>query len=255
MHTKITSAAQIIWYATMAGELVVGYVAWKRRSFGLAAYLSIELALSLTLYAVAHLGSAQVYYQAYCIGQIVDFLAQAGLVVSIFTACRKTGIPGLVHGAIFQFMLFSFVAVAIMTLRFPLQNIPYLEWRWIYAIDHTVNYWLCLMLAAAPFYARLIDAANDTRQLLIYVGFSIYVVVHSGATDFAISTHLLKASAVVHLPDFAYFISLVLWLLSCCFNSVTHQWDSAQTEYLKVALRERSEQFQRFISQRKGTIP
>jgi hypothetical protein len=155
-------------------------------------------------------------------------------VVALFQAIRKTGIPDrnpvLLH--VFAGCMF---AIAILTLSFPLVNSPAPGWKWILTIDHVAMYWLCLMLAAAPLYAWMVDSAKDTRLLLVYLGFSVYTAVRSSAVDIAIGTH--RVVHLTHFTEIAYIISLVLWLISSSYQSASHQWDPAQTELLKTALR------------------
>lgn len=237
MHTNVTHPQLIIWIAVMAGQLAVGCVAWHRRCVALAAYLGIELANSLTLFALAHLVSARAYYEAYCIATVVDYGAQVFLVAYFYSAIRKTGIPSKSHPIFLQVMAGTLLGVAILTVQFPLTNISHPEWRLALTADHTVFCWLCLLLSAAPLYAWVIDSAKDTRLVLTYLGIALYVAVRAGAVDMAISSHLVTRAR--HLPEVAYFASLILWCISCFTSSACHQWDPAQTELLKVALRER----------------
>jgi hypothetical protein len=236
LHTKITHLQLLIWFAVVLCQLIVGLWAYRRRNTALAIYLGIVVARFLWLFPVARLGSAHAYYIAYWIGAFVDYAAQVYLVAAIFQAIRKTGIPDrnplLLH--VFAGCMF---ALAILTLRFPLTSNVSPGWKWFLAIDHVAMYWLCLMLAVVPLYAWMVDSAKDTRLLLIYIGFSLYLAVRSGAVDIAIGTH--RAVHLTHFTEFAYLISLVLWLLSSNYPVASHQWDPAQTEFLKTALRAR----------------
>jgi hypothetical protein len=240
LHTKITYLQLVIWFAVVAGQSAVGLWAWKRRNSALAIYLGIEVARFLWLFPVARLASAHAYYIAYCIGTGVDYAAQVYLVVAIFQAIRQTGIPNKNHPAYMQGLAMVLLAAAILTLRFPLENIaqpPAV--LWFYAADHVAMYWICLMLIVAPLYAYVVDAAKDTRLLLLYLGFSVYIAVRAGAVDAAIATHLIHRYK--HAAEIAYFFSLVLWFASSHFQIASHQWDPAQTEFLKTALRKRSQ--------------
>jgi hypothetical protein len=204
----------------------------------LAVYLGVEVANSLWLFAAARLAPWQVYQVAYWVGMFVDYAAPVYLVVAIFQAIRKTGIPDrnplLLH--VFAGCMF---AVAILTLRFPLTSNIVPSWKSILTIDHVAMYWLCLMLAAAPLYAWMVDAAKDTRLLLVYLGFALYIGVRSVAVDTAIGTH--RAVQLTHVTEITYLISLALWFLSSNYHVASHQWDPAQTEFLKTALRNRSQ--------------
>lgn len=221
----------------MAGQLAVGCVAWHRRCVALAAYLGVELANSFILFALAPLISARAYYVAYCIATVVDYGAQLFLVAYFYSAVRKTGIPGKNHPIFLQILAGALLGVAILTIPFPLTNITHPEWRLALTADHTVFYWLCLLLTAAPFYAWVIDSGKDTRLVLTYLGIAVYVAVRAGAVDVAISSHLVTRAR--HFPEIAYLVSLILWCTSCFTSSACHQWDPAQTELLKVALREK----------------
>jgi hypothetical protein len=94
------------------------------------------------------------------------------------------------------------------------------------------------MLTVVPLYAWMVDSAKDTRLLLIYLGFALYVAARSGAVDIAIGTHL--AVRLTHATEISYLFSLVLWFISSNYQVASHQWDPAQTEILKTALRQRS---------------
>ena len=233
MHTKITQFQLILWFAVLGGQILVGGWAGRRRNRPLAMYMGVEVANSLLMFAVARLGSAHAYYLAYIAGSLVDYGAQVYLVVAIFCAIRKTGIPNN-HAFLLQVLALAALAVAILTMRFPLVNVFH-AWRWFLAVDHVAFYWLCLMLMAAPFYAWMVDSAKDTRLLLVYVGFAVNTAVHAAAVDLAIATHLIYRFA--HIPDFTYFLSLAVWLYSSHFPFAAHHWDPAQTELLKTALR------------------
>lgn len=234
MHTKITHPQLLIWLAVVLSQLIVGLWAYRRRNSALAVYLGIEVVNSLCLFAVARLASAHIYYVAYWAGTFVDYAAQVFLVVAIFQAIRKTGIPNR-HSLLLQVFAGCMFALATLTLRFPLANNVTPGWKWFLTIDHVALYWLCLMLIAAPLYAYMVDSAKDTRLLLIYIGFALYLAVRSGAVDVAISTHL--AVRLTHVTEISYLISLVLWFISSNYQVASHQWDPAQTELLKTALR------------------
>jgi hypothetical protein len=203
-----------------------------------AIYLGIVVARFLWLFPVARLGSAHAYYISYLIGTMVDYAAQVYLVIAIFAYIRKTGIPNR-HPMLLQVFAGCMLALAILTLRFPLTSGITPAWKWFLAINHVALYWLCLMLIAAPLYAYVVDSAKDTRLLLIYIGFSLYIAARSGAVDIAIGTHL--AIRLTHVTEIAYLISLVLWLSSSHFSAASHQWDPAHTALLKTALRNRSQ--------------
>jgi hypothetical protein len=234
LHTKITHLQLAIFFAVVAGQSVVGLWAWRRRNAPLAIYLCIVVVRFLWLFPVARLASAHAYYIAYWIGTFVDYGAQVFLVVALFQATRKTGIPDR-HPVLLQVFAGSMFALSILTLRFPLENIANTAWKWHLAIDHVAMYWLCLMLVAAPLYAWMVDSAKDTRLLLIYLGFALYVAARTGEVDIAIRTHL--AVRLTHLTEISYLFSLVLWFISSHFQVASHQWDPAQTEALKTALR------------------
>ena len=234
MHTKITLLQLIIWFAVVAGQSVTGLWAWRRRNNDLAIYLGIVVARFLWLFPVARLGSAHAYYIAYWIGTAVDYAAQVYLVIAIFACIRKTGIPNR-HPMLLQVFAGCMLGLAILTLRFPLASSITPAWKWFLAINHVALYWLCLMLIAAPLYAYVVDSAKDMRLLLIYIGFSLYIAIRSGAVDIAIGTH--RAVRLTHLTEIIYLISLVLWFISSQFSAASHQWDPAQTEFLKTALR------------------
>lgn len=253
MHTKITYLQIVIWFAVVAGQSAVGLWAWKRRNNALAIYLGIEVARFLWLFPVARLGSAHAYYIAYCIGTAVDYMAQAFLVVAIFSRICETGIPSKNHLAYFQGLAMILLAVSIVTLRFPLEKLnqpPAV--LWFYAVDHVAMYWLCLMLIAAPLYAYMVDSAKDTRLLLIYLGFATYIAVRAGAVDIAIATHLVRRFS--HAAEIAYIFSLVLWFASSHFHSACHQWDPAQTEFLKTALRTKQRSHIHELSRRERSL-
>lgn len=237
MHTKITHLQLLIWIAVSAGQTAVGLWAWKRRNNALAMYLGIAVANSLWLSAMARLASAHAYYIAYWIGTVVDYGAQAYLVIAIFACIRKTGIPSKNHPAMLQGLGIVLMAASILTLRFPLESIGRTAVFWFYAVDHVAMYWLCLMLIAAPLYAYIVDSAKDARLLLLYIGFSTYIGVRAGAVDIAVATHLIHR--YIHAPEIAYLFSLVLWFASSHFPVANHQWDSAQTDSLKRAIRAR----------------
>ena len=238
MHTKITYLQFYIWEVILTSQVIVSLWSWRRRNTAVAIYLGVE-ALNLAIpFAVGRLASAHAYYIAYWIATVIDYAAQAYLVSALFACIRKTGIPSKNHPAYLQGLAMLLLAVSILTLRYPLENIDRPAVLWFYAVDHVVFYWLCLMLVVAPLYAYVVDAAKDTRLLLIYLGFAFNTAVHAGAIDFAISTHLIRRLA--HLPDFAYLISLVVWFISSQFPAASHQWDPAQTEFLKTALRNKS---------------
>lgn len=252
MHSKITHLQFLIQFAVVAGQSVVGLWAWRRRNSALAIYLGIVAARFLLLFPVARLASAHAYYIAYCIGTGVDYAAQVFLVVAIFQAIRKTGIPNKNHPAYLQGLAFVLLAAAILTLRFPLENIPDTAWKWHLAIDHVAMYWLCLMLIVAPLYAYMVDSAKDTRLLLIYLAFATYIAVRAGAVDIAIATHLVRRFR--HAPEIAYALSLVLWFASSHFQSACHQWDPAQTECLKTALRTKQRSHIHELSRRERSL-
>jgi hypothetical protein len=235
LHTKITHLQYCIWAAVVAGNLVVGLWAYWRRNNALAIYLGLAVAKSLGLFAVSQLASAHAYHIAYWIGIFVDYGANVFLVVAIFQAIRKTGIPDR-HPILLQVFAGSMFAIATLTLRFPLTSNIDSAWKWFLAIDHVAMYWLCLMLTVVPLYGWMVDSAKDARLLLIYLGFSLYVVARSGVVDTAIGTHPVR---LTHTTEIAYLISLVLWFASSHFKVASHQWDPAQTEILKTALRNR----------------
>lgn len=235
MHTKITHLQLVIWIAVTLGQMVVSLWAYRRRNSALAIYLGAEVGNSIWLFAVAHLAPWQVFHIAYWTGTFVDYAAQIFLVVAIFQGIRKTGIPGKNHPAYLQGLAFVLLAAAILTLRFPLSSDIAPGWKWFLAVDHVALYWLCLMLIAAPLYAYMVDSAKDARLLLIYLGFALYVGAHSGAVDTAIKTHL--AIRLTHVTEIFYLFSLVLWFASSYISAASHQWDPAQTEFLKTALR------------------
>jgi hypothetical protein len=234
LHTKITHLQLVIWIAVIVGQLAVGLWSYRRRNAVLVVYLGVEVVRAVCVFTVAHLASAHAYYIAYWIGWFVDYAAQVYLVVAIFQTIQKTGIPSrypmLLH--VFAGCMF---ALAILTLRFPLLSNIDPGWKWMLTIDHVALYWLCLMLAVVPFYAWMVDSAKDTRLLLIYLGFALYVAVRSNAVDTAIGTHL--AVRPTHITEIAYLVSLVLWIISSNYQVASHQWDPAQTEALKTALR------------------
>jgi hypothetical protein len=236
LHTKITHLQLVIWVAVIVGQLAVGLWSYRRGNNSLAVYLGVVPIRALCLFAVARLAPWQVYQVAYWVGMSVDYAAQVFLVVAIFQAMRKTGIPRrypiLLH--IFAGCMF---ALAILTLRFPLLSNINSGWKWILTIDHVALYWLCLMLAVVPLYAWMVDSAKDTRLLLIYLGFSLYAIARSGAVDTAIRTHL--AVRLTHITEITYLVSLVLWFISSNYQVGSHAWDPAQTEPLKAALRAR----------------
>lgn len=236
MHTKITAVQLTIWLAIIAGQILVGLFSWRRRNSALAAYLGIEASLSVIQFAVARLCSAHAYLIAYSGSMLADYGAMTFLVVWLYLATRRTGIPNR-HGFLLQIVAVAMFALAILTLPFPLANTP-VPWRWYLAVDHVVFYWLCLMLMMAPLYAWLVDSAKDSRLLLVYLGFSLYVAVRAGVIDLTISSHLKHRFS--HVSDLAYLLSLVLWFCSSRCQQAKHQWDPAQTELLKAALRSRS---------------
>lgn len=235
MHTKITLLQYCIWEAVVAGNLVVGFWACWKRNNAIAIYLGLAVAKSAGLFAVSQLASAHAYYIAYWIGTVVDYGAQVFLVIALFACIRQTGIPSKSHPAYLQGLGILLLAAAILTLRFPLEKITQPAVLWFYAVDHVAMYWLCLMLIAAPLYAYMVDSAKDTRLLLTYLGFATYIAVRAGAVDIAIATHLVRRFS--HAAEIAYIFSLVLWFASSHFHSACHQWDPAQTEFLKTALR------------------
>lgn len=238
MHTKITQIQLILWLASLAGQSLVCLWAWRRRYSALALFLGIEAVASAALLPVAYLASWQTYYVAWYVGKMVDYAAQAGLAAAIYVTIRKTGIPSKNHPTLLQIFAGGLFAVAILTLRFPLVNITHPQWRTFLSIDHTVCYWLCLILSAAPFYSWLVDSARDTRLILTYLGLAVYVAVHAASVDATIATHLFHRFA--YLPDAAYLVSLVLWFRSCLYSPASHQIDPAQMESLKAALLTRS---------------
>jgi Na+-translocating ferredoxin:NAD+ oxidoreductase RnfA subunit len=238
LHTKITHLQLVIWIAVILGQLVVGLWAYRRRNSVLVIYLGVEVVRAICVFAVARLAPWQAYEVAYWIGWFVDYAAHIYLVVAIFKGIRKTGIPSKNHPAYFQGLAFVLLAASILTLRYPLSNHVVPAWKWYLAIDHVAMYWLCLMLIAAPLYAYMVDSAKDARLLLIYLGFALYIGARSGAVDTAIGTHL--ARRLTHVTEISYLFSLVLWFLSSYFSVACHQWDPAQTEHLKTALRARS---------------
>lgn len=248
MHTKITHLQFVIWIAVVFGQLSVGLWAYRRRNNALAAYLGVEVVNSLWLFAVSYLASAHAYHIAYWIGTMVDYADQVFLVVAIYSGIRKTGIPGKNHPAYFQGLAFVLLACAILTLRFPLTSSIAPGWKWFLAVDHIALYWLCLMLIAAPLYAYMVDSAKDARLLLIYLGFALYVGARSGAVDTAIKTHL--AIRLTHVTEISYLFSLVLWFTSSYVSAASHQWDPAQTEFLKTALRTKNRSHLHELSRR-----
>lgn len=222
----------------LTGQVIVCLWSIRRRNTALAIYLGVE-ALNLAIpFAVGRVASLHVYYIAYWIATFVDYAAQAYLVTAIYACIRKTGIPSKSHPVYFQGLAVVLMAASILTLRFPLEQLHQSPVLWFYAVDHVAMYWLCLMLVVVPIYASVIDSARDTRLMLLYLGFSVYVAVRAGAVDFAISTHLIHRFR--HAPEVAYFFSLVLWFASSNFQFASHQWDPAQTGALKKALRARS---------------
>jgi hypothetical protein len=204
-----------------------------RRNRILALYVGVEVVNSLALLFLARAGSALAYYKGFVAGTTVDYAAMAILVAMIYGTIRQTGIPSKHHGILLQILAGGLAAVAIFAAPFPLQTIAHPQWRTVLALDRVVFNWLALLLSVAPFYAWMIDAAKDTRLLLIYLGLAVYVAVHLQALDLAIANHFRFAN----LGDFAYFLSLVLWCCSSFFQPATHQWDPAKTELLKEALR------------------
>lgn len=235
MHTKVTDLQFYIWEVILTSQVIVSLWSLRRRNTAVAIYLGVE-ALNLAIpFAVGRLASVHVYWIAYWIATIVDYAAQAYLVVAIFSCIRKTGIPSKNHPACLQGMAMLLLAVSILTLRFPLENIARPAVLWFYAVDHVAFYWLCLMLVVAPLYAYMVDAAKDKRLLLVYLGFALNTAVHAGVIDYAISTHLIHRMR--HVPDIAYLVSLVVWFASSYFPAASHQWDPAKTEFLKTALR------------------
>jgi hypothetical protein len=238
LHTKITSLQLVIWFSVVVGQLVVSLWAYRRRNTALAIYLGVVVSRFLFLFPVARLGSAHAYYVAYWIGTIVDYGAQVYLVIALYACIRKTGIPSKSHPAVLQGLGIVLMAAAILTLRFPLEKISQPAVLWFYAVDHVALYWLCLMLVMVPLYAYVIDAAKDTRLLLLYLGFSVYIAVRAGAVDYAIATNLIHRYK--HAPEIAYLFSLILWFASSHFPFASHQIDPAQMESLKAALRQRS---------------
>lgn len=237
MHTEISQVAWAIWIVIIAGELIVFVRAAKTKNVGLSIFLAVEILISAGMVPMARLASGVAYYRAYVAAQGLHYVAETVLLASIFISVRKTGIPGKNHPSLIRWVAFLLFGFAIYTLGFPLRYISNSNFKWLFSTDHVFNYWLCLMLVVAPFYAWLVDSAKDTRLLLVYIGFSLYVVVNAGVLDFAISSHLAKVRSVLHLPDFAYIASLFLWFLSCRYQFAAHQWDTAQTESLKAALR------------------
>jgi hypothetical protein len=237
LHTKITHLQLVIWLAVMAGQLAVSLWAATRRNSALATYLGVQVAKSLCVFAVAHLATWQVYYKAYWVSTFIDYGVQVYLVIAIFACIRKTGIPNR-HSALLQVFAGCMFAVAVLTLRFPLENIVNSAWKWHLAIDHVAMYWLCLMLIAAPLYAYMVDSAKDTRLLLTYIGFWLYIAARASAVDIAIRTHL--AMRLTHVTEICYLLSLVLWFVASQYPDACHQWDPAQTELLMKALRQRS---------------
>lgn len=251
MHTKITHLQYCIWFAIIAGHLVVGSWAYWRRNSALALYLGVAVVKSLALFAVAHMASAQAYFVTYWAATFVDYGAQAYLVVSLFQAIRKTGIPNR-HSVLLQVFASCLFAVAILTARFPLENIANVDWMWFLAINRVALNWIALMLIAAPLYAYMVDSAKDARLLLIYVGFALYVAARSGAVDVAIRTHL--AVRFTHATEIAYVFSLVLWLFSSQYSAASHQWDPAQTDALKTALRAKSRGYLHELSRHERSL-
>jgi hypothetical protein len=226
-------------------------LACRRRNSALAVYLGAVVGNSIWLFAVAHLAPWQVYHAACWVGWFVDYAAHIYLVVAIFQAIRKTGIPDR-RPLLLQVFAGCMLAIAILTLRFPLTSNIDPGWKWFLAVDHVALYWFCLMLAAAPLYAWMVDAAKDTRLLLIYLGFSLYAIARSGAVDTAIRTHL--AVRLTHVTEISYLISLVLWFTSSNYQVASHQWDPAQTEFLKTALRARNRSHLHQISRHERSL-
>lgn len=237
MHSQISQTQYIVWFSVMVGQLIVAIRAWHCRSHAVAVYLTWSLSDFIILSLVAKLGSAKAYYVAYCIGIPVDYAAQIFLLVSLFAAVRTTGIPGKNHALYFQVIVCIVAGVAIFMLPFSLQNITHPQWRWALGIDKVFYSWLCFMLILAPIYAWIVDAAKDLQLTLNYVGLAIFAAVNAGAIDIVIKSHLARAEQLLFVPDIAYFFSLVLWFISCHFKPASHQWDPAQTEALKAALR------------------
>jgi hypothetical protein len=245
LHAKITHIQFLIWLAVIAGQLAVGLWSYRRRNSVLAVYLGVEVVRALCVFAVARMGSAHAYYIAYWIGWFVDYAAQIYLVVAIFETINKTGIPSR-HPMLLHVFAGCMFAVAILTLRFPLTSNIAPGWKWFLTIDHVAMYWLCLMLAVEPFYAKMVDSAKDTRLLLTYIGFALYVAARSNAVDAAIGTHLTVR--LTHITEIAYLVSLVLWFISSNYQVGSHEWDPAQTEPLKAALRARIRSHHHLIS-------
>lgn len=233
MHSHITHPQFILWLSVLSGQILVGTIASLRRNRVLAIYLAVEAVNSLTLMFVARAGSAMAYYRGFIVGTAVDYAAMAILVALIYRGIRQTGIPSKHHGILLQILAGCLFAVAIFAAPFPLETIAHPQWRTVLAVDRVVFSWLALLLAVSPFYAWMVDAAKDTRILLIYLGLAVYVAVHLQALDLAIANHFRFAN----LGNFAYFLSLVLWCCSTFFQPATHQIDPTQLELVKEALR------------------
>lgn len=233
MHSHISHAQFLLWLTVLSVQILVGTVALLRHNRTLALYLAIEAANSLTLLLVARTGSAVAYYHAFVVGTGVDYLAMALLVALIYRTIRETGIPG--HGMLLQVMAGCLFAVAIFAAPFPLQIIAHPQWKTVMAVDRVFFNWLSFLLIAAPLYAWMVDAAKDSRLLLIYLGLALYVAVHLGALEIAMVSRKFS-----HASSFTYFLSLVLWCCSSLFQPANHQLNPALTEFLKEALRRKA---------------
>ena len=186
---------------------------------------------------VSRLGSAHTYYIAYWACTIIDYADQIFLVVAIFSIMRKTGIPDR-HPILLHVISGCMLGVAILTTPYALDSKVNAGWLWFMCVDHVAMYWICLMLTAVPLYSYMVDSVKDTRLLLIYLGFAIYIAARAGSVDAVLATnhmHYFK-----HATEIAYAFSLVLWFASSRFQFAKHQWDPAETESLKSAIRSRN---------------
>ena len=214
MHSRISSSAWLLWFATAAAQFCVLLVARKRER-SVALYLALKLALTAVGMPVAAWGSGQAYFRVYQFAGLAGSFSSIILVLAWLERLRQRGrlcwsSPYIICG-----WAASCALLTLLLTRQGVANLAPSPWKLSDIAGHVVWTWIALMLSTIPGYCLLTGTMPDRCLAYLLTGFSLYVASNCGLLNVvvaSVSGYPAFFTLLKFISDSAYLFSLALWI-------------------------------------------